>query len=351
MQMQLMVKRSLPMSASTSEETIASNIVDDNKIIARIDELARICPGNPLVWEFLALKEVDRAEVEDRLQVMFDRQCDYACNPCYIEEVHHDGFNTICRGRVVQLYLEVILNSESFFLPKNLHYLFQLNLASETIGVAVNLLDRFLAEGSRTLTDIKLIAVTALVMASKLHGRTLTSKEFIASGVKSFTAQDVAKMEMTVCMKLDWKLAPVTPYEIMKYLVLYSAAPGRVLRELIIFSQIFIDCTLCEYSALKYTPVVVAISGVLLAHKRASHCPRQWLNAIKELGLHPAQDEEVIACCSALRNRFDFASRRSPRVPGGAHGTGRVDKFFQGCRPVTPSLQATKKHKNVTTAA
>jgi hypothetical protein len=106
--MQLMVKRSLSMSASIAHTVASDADVDDGKIIARIDELAAACPDNPLVWEFVALKGLERTEVVDRLQVMFDRQHDYAANPRYIEECHCDGFNALCRGRVVELYLEVL---------------------------------------------------------------------------------------------------------------------------------------------------------------------------------------------------------------------------------------------------
>jgi hypothetical protein len=148
-------------------------------------------------------------------------------------------------------------------------------------------------------------------------------------------------MELIICKKLDWKLTPVTAYEIMNYMLLYSAAAGETLKELIIFAQIFIDCAMCEYSAMKFSPAVVALSGILQAHTRVNHCPKQWLNAIKELNLFPTEDENCFACCSMMQRRFNSAGITPPCAPG----IPQVATFFRGCQPVTPSLQVAKKKK------
>jgi hypothetical protein len=144
-------------------------------------------------------------------------------------------------------------------------------------------------------------------VASKLHGRTLTAKQLIASGVTSFTALDVAKMELVICMNLNWRVSPVTSYDIMKHLLLYSAAGGETLKNLILHAQIFIDYAMCEYATMKFSPAAVAMSGVLQAHKAANHCPKQWLTAVQEINLYPAEDEDVKACCCTMRHLFEFA--------------------------------------------
>jgi hypothetical protein len=302
-------------------------------IIARVEELNKVCPGNALVWEFVQLKDLERSELANRLDIMFSRQRECSCDPDYIEKVHKDGYDAVYRRKIVELYLEVSAHKHPFlracyftsnptiaaFLVSSfadlLCYVAQLNLASETIALAVNLLDRYLALGSKRVPEVKMIAVAALVIASKMHGRTLSAKQLIAPGATHFSARDVMKMEFVICSALKWELTPVTPYEIMKYVLLYSAADGETLKNLVLFAQHFIDYALCEYAVMKYSQRSIAMAAVLQAHKAVKHCPDQWLEAIKEAGLHPTGDAEVHACCYAMERVFDATGIGIPPRP------------------------------------
>ena len=82
--------------------------VNDGKVLARVEELEVVCPGNALVWEFLQLKWLDRVELKDRINVMINRMWDCACSPDYIERVHRDGYNVTYRKKIIELYLEVL---------------------------------------------------------------------------------------------------------------------------------------------------------------------------------------------------------------------------------------------------
>jgi hypothetical protein len=79
----------------------------DSVLIARVDELEAVCPGNALVWEFVQLKGLERSELMTRIQIMFDRQCECTCNPNYVEQIHRDGYNVVYRRKIIELYLEV----------------------------------------------------------------------------------------------------------------------------------------------------------------------------------------------------------------------------------------------------
>ena len=46
--------------------------VNNGKVLARVEELEVVCPGNALVWEFLQLKWLDRVELKDRINVMIN---------------------------------------------------------------------------------------------------------------------------------------------------------------------------------------------------------------------------------------------------------------------------------------
>jgi hypothetical protein len=160
-----------------------------------------------------------------------------------------------------------------------------------------------------------MIAVATLVLASKMHGRTLSAKQLVAPGATVFSAQDVQKTEFLICDALKWELTPVTPYEIMKHIMLFSAAPGRTFKNLVLHAQLFIDFALCEYKMLEISQTAVALSAVLHAHKAAKHCPKQWLEAIQEANLYPICNKEVHACCYAMAHVYDPSGIGIPSAP------------------------------------
>ena len=82
---------------------------DDGKVIAPVEELELVAPGNALVWELVQDKGMDRAELRDRIATMIRRQAGCACDPDYITRVHRDGYTMATRSRIVNLYLEVSL--------------------------------------------------------------------------------------------------------------------------------------------------------------------------------------------------------------------------------------------------
>jgi hypothetical protein len=191
-----------------------------------------------------------------------------------------------------------------------------LNLASETIALAVNLLDRYMALASYNVQDVKKIAVTTLVLASKMHGRSLNAKQLVAPGAITFSAEDVMKLEIVICKALKWEMTPVSPYEIMKHLMLFSAADGITFKNLVLHAQLFLDYTLCDYKMLHFSQAALAMSAMLQAHKAAKHCPQQWLEAVKEeMGLSPLENEEVHACIWAMDDRYEGSGLGIPPRP------------------------------------
>jgi hypothetical protein len=166
-------------------------------IVAQVEELYEVCPNQKaFVWEFVQLKDLEKSELLTRLEIMFSRQRACACDPDYIEKVQKDGYDAVCRRRIIELYSEVRAHQASsihfvclslgisfflFFRLTFLCFLAQLYLAAETIALAVNLLDRYLALKSQPFLEVKKIAVAAVVIASKMHcGTSLSAKKLVA---------------------------------------------------------------------------------------------------------------------------------------------------------------------------
>ena len=86
-------------------------MASSSRIIANVEELNRVCPGNALVWEFVQNKDLEVAELANRIQIMFERQQECASDPRYIERTQTDGYDSRYRRKVVELYLEVSIDA------------------------------------------------------------------------------------------------------------------------------------------------------------------------------------------------------------------------------------------------
>jgi hypothetical protein len=82
-------------------------MASSSKIIARVEELNRVCPGNALVWEFVQNKDLEVTELADRIHIMLARQQECASDPQYIERTQSGGYDARYRKKVVELYLKV----------------------------------------------------------------------------------------------------------------------------------------------------------------------------------------------------------------------------------------------------
>jgi hypothetical protein len=82
-------------------------MASDDTIIAQVEDLERVCPGNALVWEFVQLKTLKQSELKERMQVMLDRQHKFRNAPGYIGRIQRDGFDSTYRRKIIKLYLEV----------------------------------------------------------------------------------------------------------------------------------------------------------------------------------------------------------------------------------------------------
>ena len=122
-------------------------------------------------------------------------------------------------------------------------------------------------------------------------------------------------MERVLLNKLQWDLRPVTPYELMRHLVLYANLDDQCLKDRILYhAQVVIDFALCgeshlhcfwciilwrivishifcwmlssliEYALLKYKPSLFALGSILCAFAILEECPQRWARAMKTLG-------------------------------------------------------------------
>lgn len=141
----------------------------------------------------------------------------------------------------------------------------KLELGRDVLGLAVNLLDRYLSmklmSGNRSKGN--LVGMTCLLVASKFHDTDQHEAlgEYLCSPAYPFTGDDIAETEMDILTTLDYHICIPTAHT---FLHLYNEF--NVINERITEDSLFIlDHILPYYHLLDYLPSEVARGAIYIA--------------------------------------------------------------------------------------
>ena len=116
-----------------------------------------------------------------------------------------------------------------------------------------------------------------------------------------FSAQEVIQGEKSVLAKLQWKLQPVSPYELAADLIVYAKVGDRTKEDALIqHTSSLLNFAICTPKTLLYTRSTLAIAAAVCAHELLSLCPQQLLNAVEDLMNQvevPFPAAQQIRCC------------------------------------------------------
>jgi len=137
-------------------------------------------------------------------------------------------------------------------------------LRSETLFLAVQLIDRYLDAEMTAQRHLQLVGVTALMIAAKfeeVHPPQI--KEFVYVTDKAYSQEEILKMEVCILKALQFKICCPTA---MHFFEQYQTINGctETHRHL---AQYLLELTLVDYKALKYTPLHLAAACLLLSNK------------------------------------------------------------------------------------
>ena len=171
-----------------------------------------------------------------------------------------------------QPYMTSSLRTSLIGLITRLHY--KLCLVSETLGLSVNLLDRFLAKKQVLDGEFVLIALTCLSIASKLVDSTFHKNDKIEItdylSIFNYTKKDMGRMEKIVLSELDCRIYVPTSYTFLGiYLNLHPPGGIDISRD----SFFILDCTLGRYHLLEYLPSEIACASILIARLANGETP------------------------------------------------------------------------------
>ena len=161
-------------------------------------------------------------------------------------------------------------------------------LSQNTVCVAVSYLDKYLSVKSVEVRYIRLVATCAILIATKLHeSDPIKLSELTAVTEHSYTAEQFRAMELDILQSVKWRVNPITPLDIAYSMISLCVAtmPDEEEKELVEYTEAFLDLSMCEHSFLRFTPSVQAAASIRCAFHMLGVFPKSWERLQVELGV------------------------------------------------------------------
>lgn len=159
--------------------------------------------------------------------------------------------NDIMRAVVINWLIEVHLKFE---------------LLPETLFLSVNLIDRYLNLKEIEKTELQLLGVSALLIASKYEEIYAPEvRDFIYATNKTCTREEILKMEYKILSSLNFETLHISSYRFLERFQFISNGDGNL--KSFFLAQHFIELNLLDYEMLKYAASLKAACAIYLARK------------------------------------------------------------------------------------
>lgn len=185
-------------------------------------------------------------------------------------------------------------------------------LRSETLFLAIGLIDRYLDKRTTTRRRLQLVGVTALLVAAKFEEtRPPKVQNLINMTDKVYTFNEVMNMEMSLLTALDFKIFRPTAVHFLRHYQ-RSICSGELRDDL---AQHLLDLTLADYRMLQYTPSHVASAALLVTSKLEQRHPAWTPQAVTQT----KKSELMLKACATqicdLLENSKFAGHWRDQVP------------------------------------
>lgn len=213
------------------------------------------------------------------------------CLPAYGYMEKHAHVNAKMRGILVDWLVDV-------------HRKYKLR--SETLYLAVSIIDRYLEVNAAVPRRIlQLVGVTAMLIAAKfeeLHPPQV--KEFVYVTDKTYTEEEVMRMEATILQTLNFMICRPTAYHFLERFQRLNGCT-EAHKDL---AQYVLELTLVDYRMVQFTPSVLAGAAVLLSNKLLRRKPSWPADLARQSGM---EEEAVKTCAKELCSLLESAETNS----------------------------------------
>ncbi|CAL5221024.1 g3142 [Coccomyxa viridis] len=258
------------------------------------------------------------------------------------------------RSILVDWLVEVSLVSLLKQLTRPLHVwtgitvLMDLELASDTLFLGVSCADRFLSIQKVSRSQLQLVGVTCMSLASKYEEiYPPTGEEYSCITDNTYSKRDILRMEETIWGALNFELSVPTPRTFLRSFIQASAADWpplsiwRVQHEYL--AAYITELALPEYSALQWLPSIIAAAAVLLArHICAINIPamrslQPWSPTLQHYsGYRPSELRE---CATALHAFHVKASQSTAKAKTIIHEKYAKNRYHSVAMHMKPPLE------------
>jgi cyclin A len=183
---------------------------------------------------------------QDVVDMLHKREQAPQCNPAYLasQPEVHEKMRTILIDWFVDVALKFKLHPESYFL-------------------AVNVVDRYLSGAPVPRTQLQLVGITAVWIASKYEEMWApTVAECVSITANTYTRDEVLKMERTILAALQFKLTVPTSYQLLARLLDVIEADAAM-RNAALF---YLEHAVLDYKYLQFLPSQLANAALYLAN-------------------------------------------------------------------------------------
>jgi cyclin B len=196
----------------------------------------------------------------------------HADDPQHVAEYCEDIFRNLQRDEVRQVvsadYMDRQVHVNSKMRAILIDWLVDVHkkykLRSETLFLAVSIIDRYLNLKVTQQRHLQLVGVTALLIAAKFEEVYPPAiKDFVYVTDKAYSREDILNMEVKVLTALQFKICGPTA---MTFLDRYQLVNGctDAHRDL---AQYLLELSLVDYKMIKYVPSHLAAASILLSNK------------------------------------------------------------------------------------
>ncbi|MED6199103.1 hypothetical protein PIB30_072737 [Stylosanthes scabra] len=239
------------------------------------------------------LKQRREVSEQDNLPNI-DDDCNHLEVPEYVDDIYQYYWVTEAQNPALANYMSNQTEITPYMRGILINWLIEVHmkfdLMPETLYLTVTLLDQYLSMVKIKKTDMQLVGLTALLLASKYedfwHPRV---KDLTSISVESYTRDQMLEMEKLILRKLKFRLNAPTPYVFL-------------LEHMAFF---LVDLCLVEYETLAFKPSLLCASALYVARCTLQIEP-PWTPLLQK---HARYDiSEIRGCANMILNLHKAAN-------------------------------------------
>ncbi|KAK6151349.1 hypothetical protein DH2020_013984 [Rehmannia glutinosa] len=199
--------------------------------------------------------DIDAADVNNDLAVVE-----------YVEEMYKFYKSVENEGRAYNNYMDAQPEINEKMRAILIDWLVQVHhkfeLSPETLYLTINIVDRYLASKTTLRKELQLVGMSAMLIASKYEEIWAPEvNELVCISDRTYTNEQVLKMEKRILGELEWNLTVPTPYVFLVRFIKASMTDSNV-ESMVYFLA---ELGMMNYETLIYCPSKIAASAVYAA--------------------------------------------------------------------------------------